>query len=101
VRLTPVARLVLLTHHWIYFTILLSWMTHIWWFGAAWLEMFFYPFFSFSFFLDLRASHAKNQINPLIDFFFQFNPSSFICNFFYLYWLLLIGFYFFISPLVI
>jgi len=40
-------------------------------------------FFSFSFFLDLCAGHAKNQNNPSIVFFLQFNPSSLIYNFFF------------------
>jgi len=57
-----------------------------------------FSFFSFSFFLDLHTSHAKNQINPSIVFFFRFSPSSLICNFFYLRWLFLIEFYFSFHP---
>jgi len=47
------------------------WRAHVWWFSGfsrKWL------FFSFSFFLGLRAGHAKNHTNLLIYFFFGFSP---------------------------
>jgi hypothetical protein len=42
----------------------------------------FFLFFSFSFFLDLHAGYAKIKPALQLIFFFSFNPSSFICNFF-------------------
>ena len=55
-------------------------------------------FFSFSFFMNLCAGNAENQTSPSIVLFFQFSLLYLICNFFYLYWLFLIGFYFLFNP---
>jgi hypothetical protein len=61
-------------------------------FGHEW---FFFSFsFSFSFFLGLCVDHTKNIPTLQLIFFFGFNPSSLICNFFNLHWLFLIWFYF-------
>jgi hypothetical protein len=65
------------------------WIVRVRWFEEVWLEMTF-----FFLFLGLYADHAKNHISSSIYFFFEFNPSSLICNFYYLHWLFLIEFYF-------
>jgi hypothetical protein len=59
-------------------------------FSRKWL-FFFLP--SLSFWICMQAM-PKSKPTLQLFFFFRFSPSSLICNFFYLHWLLLIPFFF-------
>ena len=56
------------------------WVARVWWVDVVWPRIAFLSFFSFSFFLDFCAGHAKIYTIPSIYFLFWLSPSYPICN---------------------